>query len=318
MKKNIEQHLKSAFQELTPDNIEEIWNKPVEKACGNEWYLDHVPVKKKHKRINMTILSAVAACFVLCTAIYLYRNLYVESTVYLDVNPSIELQTNIKQKVVKAKARNEDGKKILADMELDNIDVDVALNAILGSMVKQGYLSEAKHMILLSVEGKNQEKADILCEKLETELDNCLQSLIGKGKVYAQNIQSDSQIEKEAKQYGISPGKVVFIHQILEKNPQLDFGTLAKMSMSELEKYTLHEDDDVETEQEEEKKEKESEKNELEESEEITEKELDKEQENIPENIESEKTEIEEEKIEEEQEESDSEEEKNSEENEDE
>lgn len=318
MKKNIEQHLKSAFQELTPDNIEEIWNKPVEKACGNEWYLDHVPVKKKHKRINMTILSAVAACFVLCTAIYLYRNLYVESTVYLDVNPSIELQTNIKQKVVKAKAHNEDGKKILADMELDNIDVDVALNAILGSMVKQGYLSEAKHMILLSVEGKNQEKADILCEKLETELDNCLQSLIGKGKVYAQNIQSDSQIEKEAKQYGISPGKVVFIHQILEKNPQLDFGTLAKMSMSELEKYTLHEDDDVETEQEEEKKEKESEKNELEESEEITEKELDKEQENIPENIESEKTEIEEEKIEEEQEESDSEEEKNSEENEDE
>lgn len=318
MKKNIEQHLKSAFQELTPDHMEEIWNKPVEKACGNEWYLDHVPVKKKHKRINMTILSAVAACFVLCTAIYLYRNLYVESTVYLDVNPSIELQTNIKQKVVKAKAHNEDGKKILADMELDNIDVDVALNAILGSMVKQGYLSEAKHMILLSVEGKNQEKADILCEKLETELDNCLQSLIGKGKVYAQNIQSDSQIEKEAKQYGISPGKVVFIHQILEKNPQLDFGTLAKMSMSELEKYTLHEDDDVETEQEEEKKEKESEKNELEESEEITEKELDKEQENIPENIESEKTEIEEEKIEEEQEESDSEEEKNSEENEDE
>lgn len=307
MKKNIEQHLKSAFQELTPDNMEEIWNKPVEKACGNEWYLDHVPVKKKHKRINMTILSAVAACFVLCTAIYLYRNLYVESTVYLDVNPSIELQTNIKQKVVKVKAHNEDGKKILADMELDNIDVDVALNAILGSMVKQGYLSEAKHMILLSVEGKNQEKADILCEKLKTELDNCLQSLIGKGKVYAQNIQSDSQIEKEAKQYGISPGKVIFIHQILEKNPQLDFETLAKMSMSELEKYVSQEEEDIE----------EEEKNEPEESEEIKEKESEKEQENKHENIENEKTEMEEEKNEEEKEENEREEvEKSSEENE--
>ncbi len=295
MKKNIEQHLKSAFQELTPDNMEEIWNRPVEKACGNEWYLDNVPVKKKHKRMNITILSAVAACFVLCTAMYLYRNLYVESTVYLDVNPSIELQTNIKQKVVKAKAHNKDGEKILADMELDNIDVDVALNAILGSMVKQGYLSEAKHMILLSVEGKNQEKADMLCKKLRKEVDNCLQSLIGKGKVYAQNIQSDSQIEKEAKQYGISPGKVVFIHQILEKNPQLDFATLAKMPMSELEKYVSHEEGDIEKE----------EKNEPEESEDIKEnkpeKEPEKEQENI-ENIENEKTEIEEEKSEEEKE----------------
>lgn len=244
MKKDIEQHLKNAFQEMTPDNVEEIWNRPVEKACGNEWYLDHVPIKKKHKRMNIIILSAVAACFVFCTAMYLYRNLYVESTVYLDVNPSVELQTNTKQEVVKAVAHNEDGEKILADMELEHTDVDVALNAVLGSMVKQGYLSEAKHMILLSVEGKNQAKADMMCKRLRTEVDNCLQSLLGKGKVYAQSIQSDNQIAEQAKKYGITPGKVIFIQEILEENPQLDFETLAKMPMSELEKYVDYEEDD--------------------------------------------------------------------------
>ena len=243
MKKEIEQHLKSAFRELTPNHAEEIWNIPVEKATGDEWYLDHVPLKKTHRQVSFTVLSMVAACFVLCTAMYLYRNLYVQTTVYLDVNPSVELQTNTREKVVRAVAHNKDGEKILTDMDLKDTDVDVALNAILGSMVKQGYLSEVKHMILLSVEGDDQEKADAMCARLEKEVDDCLQSLIGTGKVYTQSIQNDSQTMEKAKEYGISPGKVVFIQKILKENPELDFETLAQMPMSELEKYVYPEDD---------------------------------------------------------------------------
>lgn len=281
MKKDIEQHIKNAFQELSPNREEEIWNRPVEKARGNEWYLDGVPMKKTGKRTNMTVLSLVAACFLLCTAIYLYRNLYVQTTVYLDVNPSVELQTNTKQKVVRAVAHNKDGEKILADMELEHTDVDVALNAILGSMIKQGYLSETKHMILLSVEGKNQEKADKMCIELEKEVDNCLRSLLGKGKVYAQSIQSNREIEEQAKKYGIGPGKVIFIQEILKENPQLDFETLAKMPMSELEKYINSEDDDIRD------------------VDDIEKEENDEPKENPQENIENESTEIEEEQKEE-------------------
>ena len=229
----------------------------------------------------MTVLSLVAACFLLCTAIYLYRNLYVQTTVYLDVNPSVELQTNTKQKVVRAVAHNKDGEKILADMELEHTDVDVALNAILGSMIKQGYLSETKHMILLSVEGKNQEKADKMCIELEKEVDNCLRSLLGKGKVYAQSIQSNREIEEQAKKYGIGPGKVIFIQEILKENPQLDFETLAKMPMSELEKYINSEDDDIRD------------------VDDIEKEENDEPKENPQENIENESTEIEEEQKEE-------------------
>lgn len=289
MKKEIEQHLKSGFEDMTPNCAEEIWNSPVEKADGGEWYLDGVPVKKNKKYINITVLSMIAACFVLCSAVYLYRNLYVQTTVYLDVNPSVELQTNTREKVVKAVAHNKDGEKILADMELRNTDVDVALNAILGSMVKQGYLSEAKDMILLSVEGDNQEKADAMCVRLEKEVDDCLQSLIGTGKVYTQSVQSDSRTMEKAKEYKISPGKVIFIQKILEENPQLDFATLSEMSMSELGKYVYPKEDDPET------NEMETEVEEQEESEEeIT-------QENIQENEEQESTEEEIEKSEEEE-----------------
>ena len=33
MKKDIEQHIKNAFQELSPNREEEIWNRPVEYDC---------------------------------------------------------------------------------------------------------------------------------------------------------------------------------------------------------------------------------------------------------------------------------------------
>ena len=51
---------------------------------------------------------------------------------------------------------------------------------------------------------------------------------------------------EKAKEYGISPGKVVFIQKILEENPELDFETLVQMPMSELEKYVYPEDNDAE------------------------------------------------------------------------
>ena len=61
-----------------------------------------------------------------------------------------------------------------------------------------------------------------------------------------QSIQNDSQTMEKAKEYGISPGKVVFIQKILEENPELDFETLVQMPMSELEKYVYPEDNDAE------------------------------------------------------------------------
>lgn len=253
MKKKIEEHLRDAIQEMTPDRAEDIWNRPVEKACGNEWYLDDVPIKKKHKIINVTMLSAVAACFVACIALYCYRNLLVESIVYLDVNPSIELQTNRKQKIVKAEAHNDDGAEVLKEMKLTHADIEDALNAILDSMTEKGYLNKDKHMILLSVEGKNEKKTDEMCRKLEREADQYLQAHIGAGKVYAQQMQRDTQLEEEAKVHGISPGKAAFVRQLLKKYPQMKFEDLANKNLDELKEYLyLEEKEEFENEEEDE------------------------------------------------------------------
>lgn len=253
MKKKIEDHLRDAIQEMVPDRAEEIWNRPVEKACGNEWYLDDVPIRKQHRKINVTMLSAVAACFAVCIALYCYQNIFVESIIYLDVNPSIELQTNRKQKIVKAEAHNDDGAQILNGMKLTHVDIEDALNVILDSVTEKGYLNKDKHMILLSVEGKNKKKTDEMCRKLEREADQYLQAHIGAGKVYAQQMQRDTQLEEEAKVHGISPGKAAFVRQLLKKYPQMKFEDLANKTLDELKEYLYPEEkEEFEDEEEEE------------------------------------------------------------------
>ena len=50
----------------------------------------------------------------------------------IDVNPSIELKTSRSEKILSATALNGDAEKVLGDMNLKNVDLDVAMNAIIG------------------------------------------------------------------------------------------------------------------------------------------------------------------------------------------
>ena len=63
-----------------------------------------------------------------------------DSIVGLDVNPSVELSINRKERVLKADALNEDARTILQGMDLKGVELNVAVNAIVGSMVSNGYL----------------------------------------------------------------------------------------------------------------------------------------------------------------------------------
>ena len=60
------------------------------------------------------IAAAVAVCVMGGLGIHLYGSRFaVESTVSLDVNPSIEIQVNAKEHVLKVEPKNEDGRKVV-------------------------------------------------------------------------------------------------------------------------------------------------------------------------------------------------------------
>ena len=49
---------------------------------------------------------------------------------------------NRNDKVLKAEPLNSDAEEILDNMDLEHVDVDIAVNALIGSMVRHGYLSD--------------------------------------------------------------------------------------------------------------------------------------------------------------------------------
>ncbi len=231
-------HLKHALAQLVPDRAEEIWEKPIEKAAGDEWYLDGVRKPKRYMRkavIKMAV--AAAACLAICMMSVYMLNQRTLATIYLDVNPSVELQINQSEKIIQARANNQDGETILEDMDLRRTDLDVAMNAILGSMVKHGYLSEAKNMVLLSVDSKNPQKADTLRSRLSSEIEECLNSLIGTGAVLGLEVQADDELIQLAAKYGMTPGKAFLLKRLVEANPQLDYGMLADLPLYQLPSY---------------------------------------------------------------------------------
>ena len=138
------------------------------------------------------------------------------SLVTLDINPSIQLQLDDDHKVVDAIAVNDDAKKVLQDMDLKQADANVALNALLGSLVKNGYLNANQNTVLLSVENDDETKRTALEEELSQYIYTTLQNYSIEGAIYSQNIDIDDDIENLMNKYSISYGKANLIEDIMD------------------------------------------------------------------------------------------------------
>ena len=147
--RELELRLKKAVEACTPDVLDKVMAE-----CDN--YKENViPFTKK--RNPFKYLTAVAAAFVVILGAGLFGFLNMDrvaSIVSLEVNPSIELRIDKKEEVIEAVPLNVDAEEILADMKLKGTDVHTATNAIIGSLLKHGYIDELANSILLSVEDK--------------------------------------------------------------------------------------------------------------------------------------------------------------------
>lgn len=99
------------------------------------------------------------------------RSVY--STVLLDVNPGVEITVNQKQMVLGVKGRNADGEKSIAGMNFANSSLEVTVNALIGSMLRKGYLSELANSIPVSVESGDAAMGEALQRELLRDIRRC-------------------------------------------------------------------------------------------------------------------------------------------------
>lgn len=228
-KDSIENMLRSAVSNAAPDVLDDIMD-----ACDHE--KGRVIYMEKKKKNNLRGFAAVAAVFVLLIAGFvLTRSLNTGSAlaavVSFDVNPSIELNVDKNEKVLSAKGVNDDGREVLDGMDLKGADLEVAVNAIVGSMLQHGYLDDMANSILLSVSGVDGYDADKLQAKLREDVNKLLKDC----SVLSQNVSgADSELTDMADRYGITVGKANLIRQIVSSDSRHNFEELVGLTINEL------------------------------------------------------------------------------------
>jgi hypothetical protein len=250
---NMEKELQEAVQNLIPNDLfTRITAELDSKEEGAK--MEKVLVRRiESKRTSLglkTVMQLAAACVALVLivgGIFYYRgNLMVDSLVDLDVNPGIELLTNQKNRVLEAYATNGDGDKVLSGMDLHNVDLQVALNAIVGSMVQQGYMTKDTKGVLVTVQNKDQKKADNLRKLVVKEMEIALSTEDMNAAVFHQVISSqNNNASAFARKNNISLGKAVFVLNLANKARSLDAKELAKMKISEIAKLVADKNIDI-------------------------------------------------------------------------
>ncbi|MCI5915290.1 MAG: PepSY domain-containing protein [Christensenella sp.] len=245
MKHNeIEAKLKNAVSNAAPDVLENILHACDQKK-GTVIEMKQKANTNKGKNKALRVCAAIAAAAaMLVMGVLIGRGsghtpLYasdVAAIISLDVNPSVELRVDATEKVLAAEAHNADGEAVLAGMELAGTELNVAVNAIVGSMLKLGYIDELANSILISVEGMDGTDAKALESKLVAEVEAVFaQSPVGSGAILSQNVSdADDALSAKAGEYGITVGKAALIEEILQGNARYTFEELAGLSINEL------------------------------------------------------------------------------------
>ena len=231
----MEQRLASAVEKTAPNDV----NGVLSRCDERKGTVIPMTTKKTTKKRWTTLAAACLALVLLGGGGIFYQQAHaVASVVSLDVNPSIELKVSKSEKVLVCTPLNEDAKAILADMgdgaDLKGAKLDVAVNAIVGSLVRNGYLSSISSAIMISVEDNDTARAEKLQRELTSTVDGVLQTSEAKASVLTQTLTQDAGLAQQARENSISTGKAALVNRVLALNPALKFDALAKLSVEEL------------------------------------------------------------------------------------
>ncbi|WP_050636017.1 PepSY domain-containing protein [Candidatus Stoquefichus sp. SB1] len=219
--------LNEVFQEITPDSYQSI---QTQLQNRNEEIVVEQPKKKRKIYYVLPVMMIVLIAILTISQ----KPNQVIATVGFDVNPSIAIDIDDQNKIVKVHPYNQDGQKIIGSMKLEGNDIELATNALIGSMLKQGYINELKNSLLISVTGDNQEKNEQLRMILSMHIDEYLKDSQIQGSILSQTVSQKKDIEALASQYQISIGKAEVIQELIHKNNRYTFESLKDLSVNDL------------------------------------------------------------------------------------
>jgi hypothetical protein len=233
--KDIEKRYQTAYSHAVPDVFDKVLAECEKEDQQKTIVLETPKIIKPMWRKMVSVAAAIAVILTSGFAGFMLSKIdVVDSIISFDVNPSIEIKVNQKEQVIDAFARNADGEVVLGGMNLKGSDLTVAVNAIVGSMLRNGYIDELSNSILISVQNQNSKRGQALESRISEEIDRLLSAYAIDGAVISQILNNEKRAKEMAEKYGITEGKAQLILQITDSNKTYTFKDLAPLTINEL------------------------------------------------------------------------------------
>ncbi len=185
--------------------------------------------------------AMVAVFAVIFATVFFLRIVDTGNTVVaVDVNPSMEIELDRDDKVVEVRVMNDDAEAVIAALDLKGKKLDEAINAIIGVLVDQGFLSVDQNSILFSINTDDKASMAALKEVIGNEVAKLLQNEGIDLAVLVQSFKKDDDTNNKANENGISPAKATLIQKIIDaglldaKGVPYTYEVLAELNINDL------------------------------------------------------------------------------------
>lgn len=164
----------------------------------------------RRRSFRYVIISFMAAAALLVATLFHFPSNAVYAYMSIDINPSIEVAVDEQLKVLKLKAYNEEGKRIVSQLShwKKKAFVDIAKEVIDLSM-KKGYLQQGGQVLIATVERKHSAASS---RKLSTALTKIKYSYQQKN-IIVKTEKSTMEVRNKAVKKGMTTGKLLQIEQ---------------------------------------------------------------------------------------------------------
>lgn len=231
----IEIRLKKEVEESVPDVFDSILEKAKQQTKTQNDNI--VELKKTDKRKSMMrVLSSIAAVFIVILIGTVIRQGQGSTfDVEIDVNPGVILEVNRGKKVTDVITLNNDGEKVLDGMDLKGANLDVAINALMFSIIKNGYINEMTNSVLVTLTDEGGISGKNFVSEISDQITDSLKESSIEGSVLVQSADKTDELVSLSEQYGITVGKASLIKHLTDsEKTAFTFSQLAALSVNEL------------------------------------------------------------------------------------
>ena len=225
----LNKRLREEVEQLAPNRLEELMaaceQPPAPRKDGR---VIHFGQQRKKRKPRFLAIAAMLMVIIGLSAFFGAKGLD-RSVLIFDINPSISITVNGFDRVCEAHANNDDALRLVHVEDMKGKTLSGAVTELTEKLIRAGYLTSTDNGILVSVQEKNDRRADALKSTVLTTLARTAGTAAIRPAVLYQRIGDDQVSLGNA-----SPGKAALVKTLAGASDRMDENELCDLSVQDL------------------------------------------------------------------------------------